>query len=122
MSGFHNTLRSSNSTNGSSTTTTSLQLFQQKKKKIIDIRRPYRILIFTAFFLFTPFRRLHITTHFEFMGSLPHDVSSANESNGVEGRRSSSSTSDMYTPAKGANLIIFYNLYIPDDTEGIANA
>ena len=89
MNGYHNNPRSSNSTN--STTTTSLQLFQQKKKKIIDIRRPYRILIFTAFFLFASFRRLHITTHFEFMASLPDDdVSSANESNGVEGGRISS--------------------------------
>ena len=121
MNGYHNNPRSSNSTTND-TTTTSLHLFQQKKKKITDIRRPYRILIFTTFFLFTSFRRLHITTHFEFMASLPDDdVSIANESNGVE-ERSISSNSDISTLAKGSNLIIFYNLYIPHDTEGIANA
>ena len=93
----------------------------KKKNKIFDKlrkrRRPYRILIFAIFFVLTTLRRWHITTtssHFDFLASLlldtDYNVSISN------------STNDRYSLARGANLIIFYNLYIPHDTEGIANA
>ena len=92
-----------------------LVLQQNKKKNRLfhNRSRPYRILIFAIFFVLTTLSRLHITTsHFDFLASLL-DADYVSSGGGDEGR---------YSLAKGANLIIFYNLYIPHDTEGVANA
>jgi len=78
-----------------------------------DKRRPWRILAFAFFFVATSMRRLHITTSsYETYFTSLSDVSGSQ----------SSSSNTRYASARDADLIIFYNLYIPQDEEGIVNA
>ena len=79
-----------------------------------DKRRPWRILAFAFFFVATTMRRLHITTSsYETYFTSLLDVSGSSQS---------SLSNTRYQSDRDADLIIFYNLYIPQDEEGIVNA
>ena len=83
-------------------------------KHLKDKRRPWRILAFAFFFVATTIRRLHITTSsYETYFTSLLDVSGSSQSSTLNTR---------YVSARDADLIIFYNLYIPQDEEGIVNA
>ena len=109
-------LRPSNSTKNGHT----VHKLQHNLKTTIanDKSRPWRILLFALFFVLTALRRMHVTiANFDFLSSL---LSEEDESSSSQ--QSSDSSILRYALAKDASLIIFYNLYIPNDEEGIKNA
>ncbi|KAL7538372.1 hypothetical protein ACHAXR_008508 [Thalassiosira sp. AJA248-18] len=87
-------------------------------------RRLWRTIAFALLFVATALRRMYYRgehSDFEFLTSLMN-IDAVPQSSSLSW---SSSSSNKYATAKGADLIIFYNLYIPpqeDDVEGITNA
>ena len=85
-------------------------------------RRLRRIFAFALFFVITSLLRMYRGEHsdFELLSKLMLDVASSSSSSSAAA--ASSSKNKKYAAAENADLVIFYNLYIPHDKEGIVNA
>eukprot|EP00579_Thalassiosira_antarctica_P024874 CAMPEP_0202006754 /NCGR_PEP_ID=MMETSP0905-20130828/11410_1 /ASSEMBLY_ACC=CAM_ASM_000554 /TAXON_ID=420261 /ORGANISM="Thalassiosira antarctica, Strain CCMP982" /LENGTH=249 /DNA_ID=CAMNT_0048564569 /DNA_START=42 /DNA_END=788 /DNA_ORIENTATION=+ len=91
------------------------------RQKIVDKLRPWRILAFALLFIATAlFRSIRDHSDFEFLKTLLDDDVVPQQGGNLSSLSLSSTT--KYNLAKDADLLIFYNLYIPQDSEGITNA
>jgi len=87
----------------------------------VDKLRPWRILAFALLFIATAlFRSIRDHSDFEFLKTLLDDDVVPQQGGNLSSLSLSSTT--KYNLAKDADLLIFYNLYIPQDSEGITNA